>query len=45
MGDTDVDLDNNFKLYMTSKIANPHYLPDVSIKVAIINFTVTKLGL
>ena len=30
---------------MTSKMANPHYLPEVCIKVTIINFTVTKSGL
>ena len=30
---------------MTSKLSNPHYLPEVCIKVTIINFTVTKSGL
>lgn len=30
---------------MTSKMANPHYLPEVCIKVTIINFTVTLSGL
>lgn len=45
MGETDVDFDRNFKLYMTSKLPNPHYLPDISIKVTIINFTVTTQGL
>ena len=30
---------------MTSKMANPHYMPEVCIKVTIINFTVTKSGL
>lgn len=35
----------NFKLYMTSKIPNPHYLPDTFIKVTVINFTVTTIGL
>ena len=29
---------------MTTKMANPHYLPEVCIKVTIINFTVTKGG-
>jgi dynein heavy chain len=32
-------------LYMTTKMANPHYLPEVCIKVTIINFTVTTSGL
>ncbi|XP_076248728.1 dynein heavy chain at 16F [Calliopsis andreniformis] len=44
-GDTDVEYDDNFKLYITTKIANPHYLPEVCIKVTIVNFTVTAGGL
>jgi dynein heavy chain len=45
LGDTDVDYDTNFRLYMTTKLPNPHYLPEVCIKVTLINFTVTMLGL
>ncbi|XP_076676367.1 dynein heavy chain at 16F [Andrena cerasifolii] len=44
-GDTDVEYDDNFKLYITTKIANPHYLPEICIKVTIVNFTVTMGGL
>jgi dynein heavy chain len=45
LGDSDVDYDSNFRLYMTTKMPNPHYLPEVCIKVTLINFTVTMLGL
>ncbi|KAI9095538.1 hypothetical protein DFS34DRAFT_182154 [Phlyctochytrium arcticum] len=45
LGDAFVEYDRNFKLYMTTKLSNPHYLPEVCIKVTIINFTVTKIGL
>ena len=45
LGDSDIDYDKNFKFYMMTKMANPHYLPEVCIKVTIINFTVTRLGL
>ncbi|XP_028414460.1 dynein heavy chain 6, axonemal-like [Dendronephthya gigantea] len=45
LGDSDIDYDKNFRFYMTSKMANPHYLPEVCIKVTIINFTVTISGL
>jgi dynein heavy chain len=45
LGDSDIDYDKNFRMYMTSKLANPHYLPEICIKVTIINFTVTKSGL
>ncbi len=41
----DVEYDPNFKLYMTSKLPNPHYMPEVCIKVTVINFTVTFEGL
>jgi dynein heavy chain len=45
LGDSLVEYDRNFKLYITTKLANPHYLPEVCIKVTIINFTVTTAGL
>ncbi|XP_038615472.1 dynein heavy chain 6, axonemal [Tachyglossus aculeatus] len=45
LGDSDIDYDKNFKFYMTTKMPNPHYLPEVCIKVTIINFTVTRSGL
>jgi dynein heavy chain len=43
-GDSDVEYDMNFKLYITTKIANPHYLPEICIKVTLVNFTVTPFG-
>ncbi len=45
LGDSDIDYDRNFRFYMTTKMANPHYLPEICIKVTIINFTVTREGL
>lgn len=45
LGDTDVPYNTDFKLYMTTKMPNPHYLPEVSIKVTLINFSVTPNGL
>jgi dynein heavy chain, axonemal len=45
LGDNIIVYDPNFKLYLTTKLPNPHYLPEVSIKVNIINFTVTFPGL
>ena len=35
----------NFRLYICTKLSNPTYLPDVSIKVTLVNFTVTMDGL
>lgn len=45
LGDTWVPYSQDFKLLITTKLPNPHYLPEVCIKVALINFTVTPDGL
>lgn len=45
LGDQDVPYSEDFAFYITTKMANPHYLPEVCIKVTVINFTVTLLGL
>ena len=34
--DSDIDYDKNFRLYMTTKMPNPAYLPEVFIKVFIL---------
>ena len=45
LGDSDVPYSDEFKFYITTKLANPHYMPEVCIKTTIINFTVTMSGL
>ena len=45
IGDQDVDYDKLFKLFITSKLPNPNFLPEIFIKVTVINFTVTFEGL
>jgi dynein heavy chain len=45
LGDTDIPYSQEFNLTLTTKLPNPHYLPEVCIKVTIINFTVTPEGL
>ena len=37
--------DENFRLFLTTKMPNPHFLPETCIKLTIINFTVTFEGL
>jgi dynein heavy chain, axonemal len=44
-GASPIDLDKNFMLYLTTKLPNPHFLPEVFIRTTVINFTVTELGL
>lgn len=44
-GDKVISYDKRFKLYISTKIPNPHYLPEIFIKTNVINFTVTFEGL
>lgn len=34
-----------FRLYLTTKLRNPHYLPEIAVKVTLVNFMITKVGL
>ena len=45
LGDKEVDYSPDFRLYLTSKLSNPHYTPEVSTKVTIVNFVVKEQGL
>ena len=44
-GVTNIDYADEFKLYMTTRASNPHYLPELTTKVQIINFMITFEGL
>jgi dynein heavy chain len=41
----DVPWDPNFKLFCTTRLANPHFLPEMCIKVSLVNFAITYRGL
>jgi dynein heavy chain len=45
LGDADLEFDESFRLYFTTNLQNPHYLPEIFIRVSVINFTVTSEGL
>jgi dynein heavy chain len=45
LGSEDVPYSEEFSFFITTKLANPHYLPEICIKVTVINFTVTQEGL
>jgi len=45
MGDQKLEYNPDFRMFLTTKIANPNYTPEVFGKTMIINFSVTLLGL
>lgn len=45
LGDNAIQVSTNFRLYMTTAMRNPRYLPEVFNKVTIINFALTLQGL
>ena len=45
MGSEAIPYHDDFRLYLTSKLPNPHYSPELSTKVTIINMMITPEGL
>ena len=45
LGGNSVEYDPRFKLYMTTKLSNPHYPPETCVKVNLLNFMATLEGL
>ncbi|XP_073997627.1 dynein beta chain, ciliary-like isoform X3 [Rhodnius prolixus] len=45
IGDREIDFHPRFRLIIQTKLANPHYLPEIQAQTTLINFTVTRDGL
>merc|ERR1740121_2095799 len=45
LGESILEWNKAFKFYLTTKLRNPHYLPEVAVKVTLLNFMITQVGL
>jgi dynein heavy chain len=45
IGDADVEFHKDFKLFLHTKLSNPHYPPEIQAECTLVNFTVTFSGL
>jgi dynein heavy chain len=45
LGDSTIEYSKDFRFYMTTKLRNPHYLPETAVKVTLLNFMITTDGL
>lgn len=45
IGDKEIDYHPDFRLILQTKLANPHYKPEMQAQTTLINFTVTRDGL
>ncbi|KAF4745959.1 Dynein heavy chain 1, axonemal, partial [Perkinsus olseni] len=45
LGDKNVPYNDTFRLFMTTTLPTPHYSPETSVKVTLLNFAITPEGL
>ena len=45
LGDKEVSYDPNFRLFLQTKLSNPHYKPEIAAQTTLVNFCVTEKGL
>ena len=45
IGDSVIPWNDSFNFFITTKLPNPHYPPEVCVKVSLLNFAITFSGL
>lgn len=41
LGDTVIPYHEDFRMYITTKLPNPYYTPEIATKLTLINFTLS----
>jgi len=45
LGERSIQYNDSFKVFLTTTLPNPHYSPETSVKVTILTFSITLVGL
>ena len=45
LGENAIEYSEHFRFYITTKLPNPHYLPETAVRVSLLNFMITPEGL
>ncbi|KFP76630.1 Dynein heavy chain 7, axonemal, partial [Apaloderma vittatum] len=45
LGETILEYSSDFKFFITTNLRNPHYMPELAMKVSLLNFMITPQGL
>lgn len=44
LGENVLEYSFDFRFYITTRLRNPHYLPEIAVKVTLLNFMITPQG-
>ena len=45
LGESTIEYSKDFKMYITTRLRNPHFPPETTSKITLVNFSITKDGL
>ncbi|EDQ84751.1 uncharacterized protein MONBRDRAFT_39136 [Monosiga brevicollis MX1] len=45
VGENVIEYSPDFRFYITTRLRNPHYLPEIAVKITLLNFMITPEGL
>jgi dynein heavy chain len=45
LGETTIEYSKDFRMYITTRLKNPHFPPETMAKITMVNFSITRAGL